>query len=280
MNDWSLWSFRYATGRLPVDFLSGSPINSNKGTQPVPMIVSLLKSSADELILVDTGFAEGESMTGRKFDDFVRADEILRRFGHDPASIAKLVLTHMHFDHAGNLDAFPNAIIYLQRYEYESWKEVIAEFGGLPTSKEHWAFSSLSLPDFDALERAMSQGRVVLLDGDHEVAPGVICRLAKDTHTFGSQWLEIETPEGPYALAGDCCYTFQNVERMWPPGYTQGNAFNMIREFKKMKAVAGEDLKRLVPGHDVELFTRHKSGERHGIAFIEVALARGHASLV
>lgn len=280
MIDWSIWSFSYATGKLPYDFLSGSPVSSNKGTVPVPMIVTLLKSTDGELVLVDTGFAEGESMTGRKFDDFCRSDELLRRFGTDPAAIRKLVLTHMHFDHAGNLDAFPNARIYLQRYEYESWKQVIAEFGGQPQSKDHWAFSSLNVPDFEALERAMAEGRVELLDGDAEVAPGLTCRLARDTHTFGSQWLEVATRKGPYALAGDCCYTFYNVERMWPPGYTQGNTWNMIREFQKMKAVAGEDLKRLVPGHDIELFTRYPAGRRDGTAFIEVALAEGHASLL
>jgi glyoxylase-like metal-dependent hydrolase (beta-lactamase superfamily II) len=246
----------------------------------VPMIVTLLKSGQGELVLVDTGFAAGESMTGRRFDDFVRSDELLRRFGTDPADIRKLVLTHMHFDHAGNLDAFPNARIYLQRYEYDSWKQAIAEFGGLPQSKEHWAFSSLNIPDFDALERAMAQGRVEFLEGDAQVAPGLTCRLAKDTHTFGSQWLEVQTRNGAYAVAGDCCYTFQNVERMWPPGYTQGNAFNMVREFRKMKAVAGDDLKRLVPGHDIELFTRYPSGKRDGTTFAEVALADGHASLI
>ena len=280
MIDWSIWSFSYATGRLPVDFLSGSPVSSNKGTVPVPMIVSLLKSREGELILVDTGFAAGESMTGRRFDDFVRRDELLSRFGTDPADIRKLVLTHMHFDHAGNLDAFPNARIFLQRYEYEAWKQVIAEFGGTPQSKDHWAFSSLNVPDFEALERAMAQGRVELLDGDSEVAPGVTCRLGRDTHTFGSQWLEVQTRVGPFALAGDCCYTFFNLERMWPPGYTQGNSWNMIREFQRMKQVAGPDLKRLVPGHDIELFTRHPSGKRDGSAFIEVALAEGHASLL
>jgi glyoxylase-like metal-dependent hydrolase (beta-lactamase superfamily II) len=280
MTDWSIWSFCYATGRLPHDFLSGSPIASNRGTVAVPMIVSLLKSAEDELVLVDTGFSAGASMTGRKFDDFVRSDDLLRRFDVDPAAIRKLVLTHMHFDHAGNLDAFPNARIYLQRYEYDAWKQVIAEFGGKPQSKDHWAFSSLSVDDFTALERAMDQGRVEFLDGDAEVAPGLTCRLARDTHTFGSQWLEIATPKGRYAVAGDCCYTFQNLERMWPPGYTQGNSWNMIREFQKMKDVAGDDLARLVPGHDIELFTRYPSATWMGNPYIEVALAEGHASLL
>jgi len=278
--DWSIWSFAYATGNLPHDFLSGSPVASNRGLVPVPMIVSLLRSAGDELVLVDTGFSDGASMTGRRFDDFVRSDALIARFGFDPADIRKLVLTHMHFDHAGNLDAFPNARIYLQRAEYEGWCQVIAEFGETATGKDHWAFSSLNPADFSALERAMAEGRVEFLDGDAEIAPGVTCRLAGDTHTFGSQWLEIETRRGPYALAGDCCYTFENLERMWPPGYIQGNTWNMIRAFQRMKAVAGDDLARLVPGHDIQLFTRHPSATYLGNPYIEVALAEGHASLL
>jgi glyoxylase-like metal-dependent hydrolase (beta-lactamase superfamily II) len=280
MRDWSIWSFCYATGRLPYDFLSGSPINSNRGTVEVPMIVSLLKSSDDELVLVDTGFNTGASMTGRNFDNFVRSDELLQRFGFAPEKIGKLVLTHMHFDHAGNLANFPNARIYLQRYEYDAWKDVIEQYGGDNLSKNNWAFSSLNVGDFEALEQAIAEGRVEFLDGDFEVAQGVHCRLARDTHTFGSQWLEIETRNGNYALAGDCCYTFQNLERMWPPGYTQGNSWNMLREFQKMKDVAGADLKRLIPGHDIELFTRFPSSALDGSRFIEASLAAGHASLL
>lgn len=279
MSDWSIWSFRYATGRLPHDFLSGSPVASNRGTVEVPMIVSVLKSDADETILVDTGFSAAASMTGRKFDDFVPSHELLRRFEIDPLGIEKLVLTHMHFDHAGNLGAFPNARIYLQRCEYESWQSVIAEFGGA-RSKDHWAFSSLNVGDFDELDKAIAAGRVEFLDGDAQVADGVTCRLGRDTHTFGSQWLEVATARGSYAVAGDCCYTFENLERMWPPGYTQGNPWNMIREFQRMKAVAGDDLARLVPGHDIELFTRHPSGVRKGVRLIEVSRSPCHPSLL
>jgi len=279
MTDWSIWGFCYALGRLPHDFLSGTPVASNRGTADVPMMVSLLKSRRNQLVLIDTGFGSGTSMTGRKFDDFVRSDELLRRFDIDPPKIETLVLTHMHFDHAGNLDSFPNARIYVQRYEYESWKRVIDEFGG-QAPKTHWAFSSLNVADFAALETAAADGRVVFLDGDADVADGVTCRLARDTHTFGSQWLEVATPDGSYAIAGDCCYTYENVERMWPPGYMQGNAWNMLREFQRMKAVAGEELARLVPGHDIALFDRHPSGKRQETRFIEVHLARGETSLL
>lgn len=278
--DWSIWSFCFAKGRLPVDFLSGSPVASNRGTVEVPMIVSLLKGSDGAMVMVDTGFNSGASMTGRRFDDFVRSDDMLRRFDIDPLAIRHLVLTHLHFDHAGNIDGFPNARIYLQRYEYDCWKSVIAEFGNQPAIKSNWAFSSLNIEDFAPLERAIADGRVVFLEGDSEILPGVTCRLARDTHTFGSQWLEVATQRGAFALAGDCCYTFHNLERMWPPGYVQGNTWNMVREFARMKQVAGDDLARLVPGHDIELFSRYPSGERGGNPFIEISLAPGQASLL
>lgn len=278
--DWSIWTFCYAVGRLPYDFLSGSPINSNRGTVDVPMIVSLLKSASGELVLVDTGFREGASMTGRRFESFVPSDALLRRFGFDPAGITKVVLTHMHFDHAGNLPGFPNARFYLQRTEYEGWKQVLETYGGAAHSKDHWAFSSLNVEDFAALDQAMAEHRVELLEGDAEPAPGVRCRLARDTHTFGSQWLEVATANGSYALAGDCCYTFQNLERMWPPGYLQGDAWKMLHAFERMKQVAGDDLARLIPGHDIELFGRYPSASRDGTRFIEANLAAGHASLL
>jgi glyoxylase-like metal-dependent hydrolase (beta-lactamase superfamily II) len=278
--DWSIWVFCYATGRLPYDFVAGSPVMSNKGLVDIPMIVSMLKSTDGELVMVDTGFASGASMTGRNFQNFVRSDALVAGHGFDPAAVRKLVLTHLHFDHAGNVVSFPNARIYVQRYEYDAWKAVIEEYGAEGAGKDQWAFSSLSLDDFVAFDAARAEGRVVFLDGDAEVAPGIVCRLARDTHTFGSQWLDIATARGRYVLCGDIAYTFHNLERMWPPGYIQGNAWNMMRTFKEMKAAVDGDLSRLVPGHDIELFRRNPVSEKLGNPFIELHLAKGEASLV
>jgi glyoxylase-like metal-dependent hydrolase (beta-lactamase superfamily II) len=278
--DWSIWTFQYAEGRLPIDFVRGTPVASNLGHAEVPMIFSLLQSTAGERILVDTGFSSGVSMTGPGFKEFVRSDELLTKHGFDPLAIDTLVLTHLHFDHAGNIESFPNARIYVQRYEYESWKQAIAEFGDMGTTKDKWPFSSLNTDNFTALDAAIAQGRVTLLDGDHELRDGVTCRLARDTHSFGIQWLEIATGDGRYALAGDVCYTYFNVERMWPPGYLQGSPWNIMREMRRIKAIVGDDLARLLPGHDMEIFTRHKSGRPRGTRVAELHLAPGHTSLI
>jgi len=280
MIDWSIWTFQFAEGRLPLDFVRGTPVASNQGTTPVPMIFSLLQSSDGERIVVDTGFASGASMTGPGFKDFVRSDEILARHGIAADTIDTLVLTHLHFDHAGNLDAFPNARIFVQLYEYESWKKVLGRYGAGGITKDRWVFSSLDENNFRALDRAIAQGRVIFLDGDHHLCDGITCRLARDTHSFGIQWLEVQTSGGPFALAGDVCYSYFCAERMWPPGYLQGNPWNMIEEIERIRKVAGDDLARLLPGHDIEIFKRHRSGESHGVKVAELHLADNHKSLV
>jgi N-acyl homoserine lactone hydrolase len=280
MTDWSIWTFQFAEGRLPLDFVRGAPVASNQGTTPVPMIFSLLQSSGGERVLVDTGFASGASMTGPGFKDFVRSDEILARHGIAAKDIDTLVLTHLHFDHAGNLDAFPNARIFVQLYEYESWKKVLGRYGAGGVTKDRWVFSSLDENNFHALDRAIADGRVTFLDGDHQLRDGVTCRLARDTHSFGIQWLEVATSGGTFALAGDVCYSYFCAERMWPPGYLQGNPWNMMDEIERIRKVAGDDLARLLPGHDIAIFDRHRSGHSHGVRLAELHLAPGHASLI
>ena len=63
--------------------------------------------------------------------------------------------------------------------------------------------SSMNLDDIDRLDRAIADGRVTFIDGSHEVRPGLTLHLAADSHTFGSQWIEVASPEGPYVVASD-----------------------------------------------------------------------------
>jgi len=67
---------------------------------------------------------------------------------------------------------------------------------------------------------------------------------------------------------------------MWPPGYLQGNPWTMLAEIERIRAVAGDDLARMLPGHDMEIFARHRSGKSHGVNVAELHLAPGHRSLV
>lgn len=267
--DYSIWTLCFAKGRLPGDFVAGAPIMSNQGTFEVPMIYSAIvpdthRPGQRDVTLVDTGFRSGRSMTGRQFADFETPEQTLAKIGLGPDEVSTIVLTHLHFDHAGNLEAFPNARVIVQQREYDGWKPVLARYAGRETDKNVWALSSMNPADLERLEEVRAQGRLSFLDGDAEVQPGVTCRLAADTHTFGSQWLEIHTADGPYVLTGDCAYWYTNIERMWPPGYIQGNPWRMLEAYDQILAVVGGDLGRVVVGHDMTVFERHESFVKGG----------------
>ena len=283
--DHSIWSFCYARGRLPKDFMGGCPACSNQGMVDIPMVYSLITTAPSDpkrrTILVDCGFKSGNSMTGRKFENFETPDVVLAKTGFRPEDVDTLVLTHLHFDHAGNFDAFPNARVVVQRREFERWRDVIATLPDLSLGKEHWAVSSMDVEAFGRIQKAVAQGKVDLIEGDAEIAEGIHCRLAADTHTFGSQWVEVATPEGPHVVAGDCVYWYMNVERMWPPGYVQGNTWNLMGTYQRLRNVVGDArLQRIVPGHDMEIFSRHPSWTAGLNPVAEVHLAHGEQSRV
>ncbi len=281
MTDYSIWTLCFARAEVSSDFVGGSPVASNRGTVEIPMAFSVIASApgnSRRLIAVDCGFRSGESMSGRKFANFEMPEAVLGKIGFSPAEVDTLVLTHLHFDHAGHLGAFPNAKIYVQRREHEQWRQVLREIPDLTPGKSLWALSSLNPDDFDVLDREIAGGRVHFLDGDADIAPGVSCRLAAESHTFGSQWIAVDTGSGPCVIAGDCVYSYANIERMWPPGYLQGNPWNLMRVFKQINSLVGGDLSRVVPGHDMGIFQRRPSWTLGRNPVAEVCLASGETS--
>src|SRR4029434_10116830 len=94
------------------NFLLGDPHDI---LQPLAYFVWLVVG-ATRTFLVDTGFdAAMAEKRGRTMTTPVpRAIEAL---GFDPAAIEDIVLTHLHYDHCGNYDAFPRARYHVQDTE-------------------------------------------------------------------------------------------------------------------------------------------------------------------
>ncbi len=280
MRDHSIWTLEYCAGKLPSDFMGGAPIQSNQGLADTTMVYSLIRTAPTAgkqvTILVDTGFLDAVSMTGRAFEGNEKPPAVLAKIGFRPEDIDIVVLTHLHFDHAGAFDEFPNARILVQRCEYEGWKEHLAAMPDKSHGRQHWELSSIDLDVMARFDAAVAAGRIEFVDGELEISPGIRCHLAPENHTFGMQWVEVETRDGPYVIASDCVYWYLNIERMWPPSYVQGNTWNLMKTYRRLLDVVGPDrLERIIPGHDPQIFSRHSSWTSGLHPVAEIHLAQG-----
>ena len=83
-----------------------------------------LIDTGDEVILVDTGLPAGTPeekpdetsplYTGRDICSYMEA---FAKLGYQPEQVTKILLTHKHGDHSGELRSFPNAKIYMNAEE-------------------------------------------------------------------------------------------------------------------------------------------------------------------
>jgi N-acyl homoserine lactone hydrolase len=224
----------------------------NKCTTRIPFTYTLIRGGGRN-ILFDCGYAHQKWNEVYGISNYEAPQTILGKVGVSPEQVDSVIIGHMHFDHAGNLEAFPKATIYIQKAELTGWVWAL----GLGADFK-WITAAVDPDDIIDTMKAAAEGRVVLVDGDQEIAPGVRLINAQDTHTFGTQMAAVNTAKGTYCLTGDACYWYENAEKMIPIGYASGSQVNQLLSIKKAREIAG-GIERLVPGHDDQVFSRHTS---------------------
>ena len=180
----------------------------------------------------------------------------------DPAGIKDVVLTHLHYDHAGNLGLLPNARFHVQDSELEYVTGRCMCYGPL----RH----AYSVEDVVEMVRKVYADRVIFHDGDTDLFPGVQLMLIGG-HTRGLQAVRVHTARGWVVLASDASHFYENMEqdRPFPIVY---NVADMLAGYRKV-AAAADSAGHIVPGHDPEVLRRYPAwpGDRIGIACLHQA---------
>ena len=199
-----------------------------------------------KVILVDTGFSDEKLVTKWGIKDWTRTDKLLPKIGLNPGEVTDIILTHAHWDHAGNIENFnPKATIWMQKDELEFAAGAAAQsnFGKIGLNKE----------DVLALVNWNWDGRVKLIEGDKEIIPGIRCYLG-GKHTYGFQWISVNTASGIVVLASDIVYMFENIDTMTPIGTGQ-SSLEAYKTLERIVEVASSrDL--IVPGHDPKVYAK------------------------
>jgi glyoxylase-like metal-dependent hydrolase (beta-lactamase superfamily II) len=151
-----------------------------------PMVVK----AGSEILVLDTGF--GDTLNERQIKMYgltqtSQWDKALADLSVKPEQVTGIILTHAHADHAmgalktardGSLELrFPNAKYYVQKRE---WQDAM-------NPNERTAATYL----VDKLRLIENSGKLVLLDGDEELFPGISVKVIGG-HTPGMQAIFID----------------------------------------------------------------------------------------
>jgi glyoxylase-like metal-dependent hydrolase (beta-lactamase superfamily II) len=235
--------------------------NLIKGADParkidIAMYVWLVRGGGRN-ILVDSGFYSQKFLASWKVADFIRPDEAVARAGVKAEDITDVVITHMHWDHAGSVDLFPKAQVWIQKEEYTYYTGAAWQSGG-----KH---GGIELADLTTMLRVNTEGRLHLVEGDREILPGIRVYTG-GRHTWASQYVTIAALPGTVVLASDNLYLYENLDKHLPIAQTFDEASN-LRAQEKMRELAS-DPRLIIPGHDPAVLTRFpKAGD--GIVKIE-----------
>ncbi len=234
---WEVFAIKYAERNSRTRSDSFIFDDDHASQHDMDYFIWVLKSES-RTIVVDTGYDEAEAK--RRDRPILRDPAIsLQAVGVDPDTVDTVIITHLHYDHAGSLDRFANANFHLQKSEME--------FATGPCM----CGATLRMP-FTAnhvceMVQKVYSGRVVFHDGDGFVDEGVTVHCVGG-HSRGLQAVRVKTASGYICLASDASHYYENflLEKPFP---IVVDLENMITGFKTIQALATRP-SLVIPGHD------------------------------
>ncbi|MEQ8231773.1 MAG: N-acyl homoserine lactonase family protein [Gammaproteobacteria bacterium] len=223
------------------NFVGGDP---HDVPMPLDYYVWVVRNAA-RTIVVDTGFsAEAAAARGRTLVNPV-ADG-LATLGVAPDGVADVIVTHLHYDHAGNLPLFANARFHLQDQEMA--------FATGRCMCHDLLQHGYSADDVTQMVRRVFERRVEFHDGSARIAPGIELHHVGG-HTRGLQVVRVMTRRGHVVLASDASHFYAHMDgdRAFPVLYSLGD---MLEGYKTLRALA-DSPQHVIPGHDPLVLERY-----------------------
>ncbi len=245
--EYEVYALRYATreARRHEHFVGGDP---HDGPMPMDYFVWAAVGPAGAFV-IDTGFTA--DMAKMRQRTHLRCPaESLRLIGLDARDIRDVVVTHMHYDHAGNLDKFPRARFHLQEREmafatgrYMRYPQI----GG--------AYHADDVAD---MVRLNFKGRVEMHAGEVEIAPGIALHPTHG-HCDGLQSVRVHTRRGWLVLASDATHYYENLgtNRPFSIAFNTGHMLDAFRTLERLAPTP----RHIIPGHDPHVMREYPAVE-------------------
>lgn len=170
--------------------------------------------------------------------------------GYAPEEVDYVVMTHLHSDHAGHVDTFPDAEFLIQREElrYAHWPVPVQDVFYLEGD-----FDVLRGPEYDVTP---------LHDGYDVFGDGSVRTLPTPGHTPGHQSVVVELPEsGTVVLGADVAHQQDGYDREHLAAFNW-DLSESVASLREVKALAREQEADVFVTHDAEHLEAFDGGLR------------------
>lgn len=212
-----------------------------------------LVEDGSKALLVDTGMCDTERADRWHHKGSVQPEgwdigNRLRALGFSPGDIEAVIFTHLHWDHCSNMKLFVRARFVVHKTELAFARDPI------PPYYRSYESPVLGLvPPFEGVEFEE-------VEGEREVLKGIRV-FPTPGHSPGHQSVLIETEAGPYVIAGDAVFCYENLREdpeAHLPVIPIGRYVNMLEMWDSLLKI--KEMSRrgavVLPGHDAAVFRK------------------------
>ncbi|MEA4943316.1 MAG: N-acyl homoserine lactonase family protein [Propionicimonas sp.] len=196
-------------------------------------------------VLIDCGF-DGDRASHRGEHHDHDPLDTLTRLGIKPDDVDAIILSHMHYDHAGNIDKFPQATVLVSQREFDFWTGPLA---GRPVFA--W---TVETTEIDAVRQAGQQGRLRLIGETEEVFPGITVSPIGG-HTPGMALTTVATAAGLVVLASDAIHFYDEMD-LDRPFFLFSDLPEMYEGYGLLRSLGEREDTVVIAGHDPAAFSR------------------------
>lgn len=231
------------------------------GQRDYGKIVGAYIGGLNKKIVVDTGAPEMDralkyhsyAMTKPNKPDQNSVSQ-LEKIGVKPEEIDIVILTHLHWDHVGEVMKFPNAQFIVSQVELR--------FALDPIPALYVAYEALQIGMEPLFLKVMERIKTVEMQ-EKEIMEGIKV-IPLPGHTPGSIGVVVETEKGPYVICGDAVPKYGNLEGapkehlpyLMSGIYTDMQA--MWKSFERVDEIVKGDYTKAIPGHDAKVFQQKR----------------------
>jgi len=196
----------------------------------------------ERTIVVDTGTSPAMAAQ-RNVTGYISTGTVLESLGISSTETGHVILSHLHWDHAGGITLFPSAKFYLHEQEYLFW--IKNRISSSPPFKYLVDGESIK-----HLKKAEKEKRLLLIKKDGLLFPGIKLVHAPG-HSPGLMAVAVNTAKGTAVIGSDSAFIRENYTEEWPHDVI----FNMaeyMRSVRRLKRIASSP-ELLFPGHATDM---------------------------